>query len=115
MSKEELLYSVEERVASGRITNVDELENYLMELKNRGILTKGQLDASKSELAGFFGGSILETNEVKTKKGNVGQRTPKTMEYAYSNVSAGFSKTGMLVLLAMSVPVLVGMIVLLNQ
>ena len=37
------------------------------------------------------------------------------MEYAYSNVSAGFSKTGLLVLLAMSVPVLVAMINLLNQ
>ena len=44
-----------------------------------------------------------------------GTRTPKTMEYAYSNVSAGFSSTGMLMLLATSVPALVGMINLLNK
>ena len=46
MSKEELLYSVEERVASGRITNRDELENYLMDLKNRGLVTKGQIESN---------------------------------------------------------------------
>ena len=109
MSKEELLYSVEERVAAGRITNASELEEYLMDLKNRGLVTKGQIENNLNELSCFFG---KESN----RKGNgIGTRTPKTMEYAYSNVSAGFSKTGTLVLLAMSVPALIATLVLLNK
>lgn len=80
----------------------EELNEYLTDLKNKGILTQGQVNAIMDE---YF--------KEETNKNNT--RTPKTMEYAYSNVSAGFSKTGMLVLLAMSVPVLVGMIVLLSK
>lgn len=83
--------------------NKEELCEYLTDLKNKGILTQGQVNATLKEL---YEGHV--PNKTTT-------RTPKTMEYAYSNVSAGFSKTGMLVLLAMSVPVLVGMIVLLNK
>lgn len=83
--------------------NKEDLNEYLADLKNKGILTQGQVNAVLKEL-------------YETEDGNkTTTRTPKTMEYAYSNVSAGFSKTGMLVLLAMSVPVLVGMIVLLNK
>lgn len=115
MSKEELLYSVEERVACGKINNSRELEEYLMELKNRGILTRGQLDASRNELACFFGGERVEMNEVKNQKGKMGHRAPKTMEYAYSNVSAGFSSTGMLMLIAISVPALVALVCLINK
>ena len=80
----------------------EELNEYLTDLKNKGVLTQGQVNAIMDE---YF---KEDDNKMNT-------RTPKTMEYAYSNVSAGFSKTGMLVLLAMSVPVLVGMIVLLNK
>jgi len=109
MSKEELLYSVEERVAAGRITNASELEEYLMDLKNRGLVTKGQIENNLNELSCFFG---KESN----RKGNgIGTRTPKTMEYAYSNVSAGFSSTGMLMLIAISVPVLVALVCLINK
>ena len=82
--------------------NNEELNEYLTDLKNKGILTQGQVNAIMKE----------HSNEGGNKTNT---RTPKTMEYAYSNVSAGFSKTGMLVLLAMSVPVLVGMIVLLSK
>ena len=80
----------------------EELIEYLTDLKNKGILTQRQVNAIMNE---YF----------KEDGSKINTRTPKTMEYAYSNVSAGFSKTGMLVLLAMSVPVLVGMIVLLNK
>ena len=83
--------------------NKEDLNEYLTDLKNKGILTQGQVNAIIKELYEAKNGNITAT------------RTPKTMEYAYSTVSAGFSKTGMLVLLAMSVPVLVGMIVLLNK
>lgn len=83
--------------------NKEELNEYLTDLKNNGVLTQGQVNAIMDE---YF--KEKTPNKITT-------RTPKTMEYAYSNISAGFSKTGMLVLLAMSVPVLVGMIVLLNK
>jgi len=109
MNKEELVYRVEERVARGDINNRAELVEYLNDLKNRGILTKGQIDASMDELTHFFNGNDKKEN------GKVGTRTPKTMEYAYSNVSAGFSSTGMLMLIAISVPVLVGMVCLLGK
>lgn len=84
--------------------NKEELRAYLTELKNRGILTQGQVNLILEE---------VESEEVTS--GVTGTRTPKTMEYAYSNVSAGFSSTGMLMLLALSVPVLVGMVNLLNK
>ena len=82
--------------------NKEELNEYLTDLKNKGILTQGQINVIMKEY------STEEGNKTNT-------RTPKTMEYAYSKVSAGFSKTGMLVLLAVSVPALVATIVLLNK
>lgn len=83
--------------------NKEELEQYLTDLKNKGILTQAQVNLTINELFG-------EKRSNKTTT-----RTPKTMEYAYSNISAGFSKTGLLVMLAMSVPALVAMINLLNK
>ena len=83
--------------------NKEELVEYLTDLKNKGILTQGQVNTTLKEL--------YEDN-VPNKTTT---RTPKTMEYAYSNVSAGFSKTGMLVLIAMAVPVLIGMVILLSK
>lgn len=112
MSKEELLYSVEEKVASGKITNVDELGKYLMDLKNTGLVTMGRIQSSVDELSCFFGKVNVEN---KSNNKTVGTRTPKTKEYAYSNVSAGFSNTGMLMLIALAVPALVALVCLLNK
>ena len=84
--------------------NKEELRTYWTELKNRGVLTQGQVNKVLEE---------LENDEITSSK--TGTRTPKTMEYAYSNVSAGFSSTGMLMLLALSVPALVGMVAMLNK
>jgi len=108
MSKEELVYRVEEKVAKAEINTRAQLVEYLADLKNKGLLTKGQIDANMDELACFLGESVQ-------KNGKIGIRTPKTMEYAYSNVSAGFSSTGMLTLIAMSVPVLAAMASLLSK
>lgn len=83
--------------------NEEELREYLTDLKNKGIITQAQANMTMKELF-----EDRQVNKTTT-------RTPKTMEYAYSNVSEGFSKTGMLVLIALAVPVLVGMIVLLNK
>ena len=84
--------------------NKEKLREYLTELKNRGVLTQGQVNMILEE---------AENDAITSSK--TGTRTPKTMEYAYSNVSAGFSSTGMLMLLALSVPALVGMVAMLNK
>lgn len=84
--------------------NPEELREYLIELKNRGILTLGQVNQLLSELT---------VEEGSTKK--LGQRTPNTIEYAYSNVSAGFGSTAILGLLALSAPAIVAMINILNK
>lgn len=87
--------------------NKEELREYLTELKNRGILTQAEVNATIEELSG-------EVSEEKREK-KLGQRTPDTIDYAYSNVSAGFGSTGLIGLLAISVPAIVGMINLLNK
>lgn len=107
MNREEIFNKVEEKIRNEELTTKEELVAHLTELKDRGILTKGQIDARLEELCQELEGGVSSSK--------VGTRTPKTMEYAYSNVSAGFSSTGMLMLLATSVPALVGMINLLNK
>ena len=107
MSKEQVFNNVEEKIKNEEITTREELVEHLMELKDRGILTKGQIDEKLEELSEQINSGVTSSK--------TGTRTPKTMEYAYSNVSAGFSKTGMLVLLALAVPVFIAMINLLNK
>jgi hypothetical protein len=85
------------------MTNPEELREYLVELKNRGVLTLAEVNRLLEEYAGEETGRKL------------GQRTPDTMEYAYSNVSAGFSSTAILGLLAMSAPAIVAMINILKK
>ena len=87
------------------MNNEEELRQYLTELKNRGILTQAEVNAKIAEL--------FEEDGEHTNK--LGTRTPDTMEYAYSNVSAGFTSTGALGLLAMAAPAIVAMINLLNK
>ena len=87
-----------------RKNNPEELQAYLTELKNRGILTQGEVNDIISKLP-------EEPNYVR----KLGQRTPDTIEYAYSNVSAGFGSTAILGLLAMSAPAIVAMINILSK
>jgi len=107
MNKEQVFSKIEERINNEEITSREELVAHLTELKDRGILTKGQIDANLDELCAMLNGGVSSSK--------TGTRAPKTMEYAYSNVSAGFSSTGMLMLVALSVPVLVAMVNLLNK
>ena len=107
MNKEQVLSKIEAKISNEEITTREELEAHLTELKDRGILTKGQADAHLEELCAMLNGGVSSSK--------TGTRTPKTMEYAYSNVSAGFSSTGMLMLVALSVPALVAMVNLLNE
>lgn len=106
MESDKVFETVLNKIENEEITTKEELEEHLMELKNRGIITKGQVDAKLEELAS----GLCVTKTCKT-----GTRSPKVKEYAYSNVSAGFSNTGMLMLIAISVPVLVAMVNLLNK
>ena len=107
MSKEKILKNVETMIKKNQLTTKEEIKEHLNDLKNRGLLTKGQVDLVEDDLCDMLNCGV--------KSGKTGTRAPKTMEYAYSNVSAGFSKTGMLVLIAMSVPVLIATLVMLNK
>ena len=107
MDKEQVFNKVEEKIMNEELTTREEIIAHLTELKDRGILTKGQIDARLEDLCKELNGGVSSSK--------VGTRTPKTMEYAYSNVSAGFSSTGMLMLLATAVPALVGMVNLLKK
>ena len=104
---EKVFEEVLKRIKNEEITTKDELIEHLTELKNRGIITKGQIDSKLEELASKINSGVTSNK--------VGTRAPKTMEYAYSNVSAGFSSTGMLMFIAISVPVLIAMMCLLNK
>ena len=95
---------VDEKIRNYEFSSQEELEKYLMGLKDRGILTQAQINQRYGE--------VLKSYVVKS---DLNTRTPKTMEYAYSNVSEGFTKTGMLVLMAMSVPALIAMLVMLTK
>ena len=83
------------------------LIEYLYELKNRGILTLAEVNSKIEELNGIV--------ESPKSTGKLNTRTPDTMEYAYSNVSAGFTSTGVLGLLTMAAPAIVAMIEMLNK
>lgn len=107
MNNEKVFEDILKKIKNEEISTKEELVEHMTELKNRGILTKGQMDAKLEELAAEINCGVSSSK--------TGTRAPKTMEYAYSNVSAGFSKTGMLMLIAISVPVLIGMITLLNK
>ena len=100
--EEKILKTIEEKR-----NNKEELNEYLTDLKNRGVMTQRQVNLIMEE--------VTDNNENTNSNNKLGTRTPKTMEYAYSNMSAGFSQTGLLVLIAMSVPVLVAMANLLNK
>ena len=65
------LKSVEEKINNNVITTKDELEKYLMELKNRGIITLAQANCVRDELI-----SLLE-NENKKVSGKRVTRTPQ--------------------------------------
>lgn len=66
------LKSVEEKINNNELTTKEELENHLMELKNRGILTLAQVNCVKEELV-----SLLE-KETKKSSGKRVTRTPQS-------------------------------------
>ena len=106
-SNEKIFETIELKLKNNEFKNREELEIYLLSLKDRGLITQAQINLKYGE--------ILNSYRDKNNSSGLNTRTPKTMEYAYSNISEGFTKTGMLVLMAMSVPALIAMLVLLNK
>jgi len=66
------LKSVEEKINNNELTTKEELENHLMELKNRGILTLAQANCVKEELV-----SLLEKGTKKSSGKRI-IRTPQS-------------------------------------
>ena len=66
------LKSVEEKINKNELTSKEELENHLMELKNRGILTLAQANCVKEELL------PLVENGTKKSSGKRITRTPQS-------------------------------------
>ena len=106
-SNEKIFETIELKLKNNEFKNREELETYLVSLKDRGLITQAQINLRYGEL--------LNSYDTRNNSSGLNTRTPKTMEYAYSNISEGFTKTGMLVLIAMSVPALIAMLVLLNK
>ena len=106
-NSEKIFEIIESKIKNKEFNNKEELANYLTNLKDRGQITQAQINLKYGE--------ILNSYDDKNNSSGLNTRTPKTMEYAYSNISEGFTKTGMLVLMAMSVPALIAMLVLLNK
>ena len=105
-NNEKIFETIELKLKNNEFKSKEELEIYLASLKDRGLITQAQINTRYGE--------ILNSYNAKSSSG-LNVRTPKTMEYAYSNVSEGFTKTGMLVLMAMSVPALIAMLVMLTK
>lgn len=66
------LKSVEEKINKNELTTKEELNNHLMELKNRGILTLAQANCVKEELL------PLVENVTKKSSGKRITRTPQS-------------------------------------
>ena len=66
------LKSVEEKINKNELTTKEELNNHLMELKNRGILTLAQANCVKEKLV-----SLLE-KVTKKSSGKIIIRTPQS-------------------------------------
>lgn len=71
------LKSVETKIKNNELKNEKELNEYLTELKNRGILTQAQIYLNQKELA-----SLLE-NKTETKKATSSKRITRTPQNRY--------------------------------
>lgn len=106
-NNEKVFETIELKLKNNEFKSKEELEIYLTNLKDRGLITQAQINNRYGE--------VLNSYNAKNNSSGLNTRTPKTMEYAYSNISEGFTKTGMLVLMAMSVPALIAMLVMLTK
>ena len=63
--REKLLKNVELRIRNNELKNKKELEEYLVEYKYRGVLTKMEVDSLVGELSKLFDGESKKANNSK--------------------------------------------------
>ena len=104
----EIFKNVENSIRNNEIKNREELEKYLFDLKNRGILTQAQINVNGEQLLKLFDKKCSNENELK----RMATRAPQRRDYQGSE---GFSKLGFLVFIMMSFALLGIMLTLMNQ
>ena len=108
MNNKEIFKNVENSIRNNEIKNREELEKYLFDLKNRGIVTQAQINVNSEELLKLFERKKTDRNENK----RMATRAPQRRDYQGSE---GFSKLGFLVFIMMSFALLGIMLTLINQ
>lgn len=108
MSNKEIFKNIENSIRTNEIKNSEELNTYLSDLKNRGIVTQAQININSESLLKLFERKSSERNELK----RMATRTPQRRDYQGSE---GFSKLGFLVFVMMSFALMGIMLTLINQ
>ena len=107
-NNKEIFKNIEFLITNNELKNKEELNNYLVDLKNRGILTQAQINVNCDELSRMFNNKKIEEKNLN----RMATRTPQRRDYQGSE---GFSKMGFLVVTMMSVALLGIMLTLLNK
>lgn len=107
-NSKEIFKNIEDSIRRNEIKNIEELETYLFDLKNRGILTQAQINMNSKDLLKLFENKSQESSELK----RMATRTPQRSDYQGSE---GFSKLGFLVFIMMSFALLGIMLTLINK
>ena len=108
MNSKEIIKNIEEKIMNNEFKTKEELNQHLTDLKDRGILTKAQVNSNAQELS-----KLYDSLNKKTEVSRMATRTPQRQDYA--NASAGFSNMNFLVLSLLTLTLAVAMINLLNR
>ena len=107
-NNKEIFKNVETLIRNNELKSSEELNAYLTDLKNRGIVTQAQININNEELLKLFNDKRVEGNNLK----RMATRTPQKRDYQGSE---GFSRLGFLVFVMMSIALLGIMLTLINQ
>lgn len=107
-NNKEIFKNIENSIRKNEIKNSKELNTYLADLKNRGIVTQAQINVNSEQLLKLFERKSNEESNLK----RMATRTPQRRDYQGSE---GFSKLGFLVFIMMSFALLGIMLTLINQ
>lgn len=107
-NNKEIFKNIENSIRKKEIKDSKELNTYLTDLKNRGIVTQAQINVNSEQLLNLF--ERKSNNETNLKR--MATRTPQRRDYQGSE---GFSKLGFLVFIMMSFALLGVMLTLINQ
>lgn len=110
LSKEQIFEKVETLVKDKRLKTKEELHEYLTDLKNKGILTKAQIDDVYSSLLKLY--NEEDNKNIQGKR--MMMRTPQKKNFENNN-SYGFSQVSFLVINLITLMLAVVMINLLGK